>query len=115
MKDANGERPDFEDRWRKWSRAEPSIDEHQLRRNLLDRIPDPRLRVRPRVVFAAAAASLLAVLIGFEATRQPSSPVAVEEPAAVYETGDNVILVLREGGEPIYVVTGSAENAGGDR
>ena len=115
MKDANGERPDFEERWREWSRAEPSIDELQLRRNLLDRIPGPRPRVRLRVVFAAAAASLLAVLIGFEATRQPSTPpITVEVPSVVYETGDNVILVLREGGEPIYVLIEPGDRGEGE-
>ncbi len=116
MKDSNEIRPDFEESWREWSRTEPAIDERQLRRNLLDRIPGPQPRVRPRVVFAAAAASLLAVLISFESTRQRATPsVAVDIPAVVYETGGNVILVLREGNEPIYVLTEGSENSGGIR
>ena len=114
MRDPHDGRSDFEDEWRDWSQTEPTIDEIRLKRNLLDRIPAQRPHIRPRVVFAAAAASLLALLIGFETTRQPLPPVLVEEAEVVYETGENVILVLREGGEPIYVVTEGAENSGGN-
>jgi len=103
MNEKNDLTPDLEERWREWSQTEPAIDERQLRRNLLDRIPGPRLR--PRVVLAAAAASLIAVLIGFDVVRRPPTMMAVEEPAGVHETGGNVILVLRESGEPIYLAT----------
>lgn len=116
MRDPNELNPDFEEQWRKWSQAEPAINEQQLRRNLLDRIPAPQPQVRPRVVLVAAAASLLAVLICFEAVRQPGwTPTAFEEPAVVYETGNNVILVLREGGDPIYVLAEGPASPGGDR
>ena len=116
MRNPNDSKPDFEERWREWSQTEPAIDERQLRRNLLDRIPSARSQVRPRVVLAAAAASLLAVLISFEATRhRVVPPVALDQPVVVYDTGENVILVLREGGEPIYVLTGSPESPGGNR
>ena len=48
---------------------------------------------------------MLALLIGYESSRSPAPlPVAVA-PEMVYETGPNVILVLREGAEPIYVLT----------
>ena len=108
--------PEVEGRWREWSRTEPAIDENQLRRNLLTRIPDRRSQPRIRLVLVAAAASVLAVLIGFEATRVPPGPVAFEEQAVVHDPGDNVILVLREDGDPIYVAIGrSHETNGGDR
>ena len=110
MNDKNGFPPDLEDSWREWSRTEPAFDEKALKARLLDRIPKPQPRIRPRLVLAAAAASLVAVLIGFDAVRRPPVMVAVEEPSGVLETGDNVILVLREGGEPIYLVTDTGEN-----
>jgi hypothetical protein len=94
--------PELGRRWREWASTEPSIDERQLRRNLLSRIPDKRPGTRTRLVFVAAAASLLAVLIGLENTRQPRQPVDLNG-EIVHETGSNVILVLREGGEPIYI------------
>lgn len=116
MRDPNESIPDFEARWREWAETEPAFNEQQLRRNLLDRMPAARPHVRPRVVFVAAAASLLAVLISFEAMRQPVLPPnTLEQPAVVYEAGDNVILVLREGGEPIYVLTEGPESPGGSR
>ena len=82
----------------------PAIDERQLRQNLLERIPDRRPRARSRLVLVAAAASLLAVLIGLENIRQPRQPV-ISDSEIVHETGANVILMLHEGGEPIYVAT----------
>ena len=107
--------PELEERWREWSQLEPAIDDEQLRRNLLDRIPNRRPRQRARLALAAAAASLLAVLIGLESTRRPPSLPIVEGPTEiVHETGDNVILVLREGGDPIYLaVDRSQELKGG--
>jgi hypothetical protein len=102
--------PKLERQWRDWASTEPSIDERQLRRNLLARIPDRRPRTRSRLVLVAAAASLLAVLIGLENTRQPAQPV-VAGGEVVHEIGANVILVLREGGEPIYIATGTSNNS----
>jgi hypothetical protein len=96
--------PELERQWREWASTEPSIDEQQLKRNLLSRIPGKRPQTRSRLVLVAAAASLLAVFIGIETTRQHQPPAGTEE-ALVYETGPNVILVLREGGEPIYLAT----------
>ena len=95
--------PELEAQWRDWASTEPSIDERQLRRNLLARIPERRHRTRSRLVLVAAA-SLLAMLIGLENTRQPRPPV-ISDREIVHETGTNVILVLREGREPIYVAT----------
>jgi hypothetical protein len=100
----------LEDRWREWSRTEPAFDENALKARLLDRIPEPRPRIRPRLVLAAAAASLVGVLIGFDAVRRPPVMMTVEEPAEVHETGDNVILVLQEGAEPIYLATDRGES-----
>ena len=34
--------PELEEQWREWADTEPTIDERQLRRNLLARIPDRR-------------------------------------------------------------------------
>jgi hypothetical protein len=102
----------LESQWRDWASTEPTIDERQLKRNLLARIPDRKSRTRSRLVLVAAA-SLLAVLIGLENTRQPRQPmIAVSE--VVHETGANVILVLREGGEPIYIATEPPNNRVGE-
>jgi hypothetical protein len=94
----------LEEAWREWSTTEPDIDEIQLKHNLLAKIPDRMPRIRSRLVLVAAAASLLAVLIGLENSRQPRQPV-FSRAEIVHETGANVILVLREGREPIYVAT----------
>ena len=96
--------PELERQWREWALTEPAIDERQLKRNLLQRIPDRSFRTRSRLVLVAAAASILAVLIGIESFRNPRPP-AFPDDAVVHETGANVILVLREGGEPIYIAT----------
>ena len=105
--------PEIEERWREWSRTEPVIDERQLRRNLLNRIPDRRPRPRVRLVLVAAAASLLAVLIGLETTRVQPDPVVVEIQEVIHDPGENVILVLREGKNPIYVLTDPAPKGEG--
>ena len=105
--------PELETQWREWASTEPAIDERQLRRNLLARIPERRHRTRSRLVLLAAAASLLAVLIGLENTRQPRLPV-ISDSEIVHETGANVILVLREGGEPIYIATESPNSRVGE-
>jgi ferric-dicitrate binding protein FerR (iron transport regulator) len=105
--------PELEQQWREWAGIEPSLDEQQIKRNLLDRTPDRRSRPRRRLVLVAAAASLLAALIGFESIRRPQAPVASVEPAIVHETGEGVILILREGKEPIYVLTEPAPNGEG--
>jgi len=108
--------PEIEEQWRKWSQTEPAIDERQLRRNLLNRIPDRRPQRRLRLVLVAAAASLLAVLIGFEATRVPPGSGVFEDQMLVHDPGDNVILVLREGSDPIYVaIDRSHATNGGNR
>jgi hypothetical protein len=110
MNDRDDVTSNLEDRWREWSNAEPAFDERALKARLLDRIPRSRPQIRPRLVLAAAAASLVAVLIGFDAVRRPPDMMAVEEPAGVHETGANVILVLQEGGEPIYLATDRGES-----
>jgi len=108
--------PELEEQWREWSQLEPAIGEEQLRRNLLDRIPDRRPRPRGRLALAAVAASLLAVLIGVESTRRSPSPPIVEGPTeVVHETGNNVILVLREGADPLYVLTAPPVETGEKR
>jgi hypothetical protein len=48
---------------------------------------------------------MLALLIGYESSRQPVAPPPAAATETVYETGRNVIIVLREGAEPIYVLT----------
>jgi len=98
------ERHDFERQWKEWSETEPKLDERGLRRELLERLPEKRSNRTTRLVLVAAAASTLALLIGYESLRQPAPP-PVEASEMVYETGPNVILVLREGAEPIYIVT----------
>jgi ferric-dicitrate binding protein FerR (iron transport regulator) len=105
--------PELETRWRRWAESEPSIDEQQLRRNLLERIPDHRPRMRGRLLWVAAVASLLALVIGIESLRRPQ-PSFVSGEAVVHETGANVILVLREGSEPIYFATGTSTTRNGE-
>lgn len=107
------ENRDLEGQWREWSRSKSNIDERQLRRNLLDRIPEPRTSRATRLVLVAAAASLVALLIGYESSRPVLTPNP-ESHAVVYETGPNVILVLREGAEPIYVLTEPSDRDPGE-
>ena len=107
--------PELEERWREWAQLEPAIGEEQLRRNLLDRIPDRRPRSRARLALAAVAASLLALLIGVESTRRPPVQEIVDEAAVVHEAGKNVILILREDKNPIYVLTGPTAKSEGER
>jgi hypothetical protein len=97
-------RPEIESRWREWANSESAIDEVRLKRNLLQRIPDGRRRATGRLVLVAAAVSLLAVIIGVETGHEPRTTENVGR-AVIHETGPNVILVLREGAEPIYVAT----------
>ena len=108
------ERHGLEEQWREWSKKEPALDERQLKRNLLERIPGPRSKKSTRLVMVAAAASLVALLIGYEPTRQPVMPPVVDAPEIVHETGPNVILVLLENAEPIYVLTGPSDRNTGE-
>jgi hypothetical protein len=105
--------PELETQWREWADIEPAIDEQQLRRNLLARIPDRRPRPRARLALVAAAASLLALVIGIETTRRPQ-PQIISGEEVVHETGGNVILVLREGSEPIYLATEAPSTGNGE-
>ncbi len=99
------ERHDLDRRWRDWSRSEPKIDERRLKRELFERLPEKPSNRTTRLVLMAAAASMLALLIGYESSRRPVVQPAADVSEVVYETGSNVILVLREGAEPIYVLT----------
>lgn len=99
------ENHDLDRQWKEWSETEPELDERGLKRELLERLPGKRSNRTTRLVLVAAAASTLALLVGYESTRQPATPPPAEPPEMVYETGPNVILVLREGAEPIYVLT----------
>jgi len=115
-KNRNHLAPELEERWREWSRLKPVIDEEQLRRNLLDRIADRRPRPHALLALAAAAALLLAVLIGVETNRRsPSLPIVKGTTDVVHETGNNVILVLREGADPLYVLTAPPVETGDKR
>ncbi len=103
---------DFENEWRAWSTSEPSFDERRLKANLRQRLPERRSRRSSRLVLVAAAVSMLALLIGYESSRPPVAPSPAAAPEMVYETGPNVILVLREGAEPIYVLTEPSRSDG---
>jgi hypothetical protein len=105
--------PELERQWRQWASTEPTIDEQQLKRNLMERIAERRLGTRSRLVLLAAAASLLAVFIGLESTHRPR-PEVVATGTAVHETGANVILVVRESGEPIYIATETSKKPAGE-
>ena len=108
------EEHDLDQRWKEWSETEPGLDERQLKRELLERLPEKRSNRTTRLVLVAAAASMLALLIGYESTRQPGTPPPAKPHEIVYETGPNVILVLREGAEPIYVVTEPSNKDAGE-
>jgi hypothetical protein len=114
MKNQRGEKSDgFDHRLGEWSGTEPRIGDVQFRKALLDRLPDRRPRFPVPVALAVVAAFFLVVLLfEFEYTRQPVGPHFVEAPEVVYETGDNVILVLRDDGPPIYVVKDVLETGG---
>jgi hypothetical protein len=103
----------IEKQWIDWAASEPRIDEAQLRRNLRQGLPDRTPRRKTRLVLVAAAASLLAVIIGIGSSRRPTAPVAMDE-SVVHETGSNVILVVREGMEPIYIATERSNGGGGE-
>jgi len=96
---------EFDRHLREWSRTEPATGDAQIRGAILDRLPERRSRTRVPLALAAAAASVAALLIGLQSTRQPPTPHVFEVPEVVYEVGDNVILVLRDDGPPIYVLT----------
>jgi hypothetical protein len=102
--------PGIEDQWREWATIDPAFDEIQLKRALREKIPERRPRPGTRLVLVAAAASLLAMIIGIESIRRPPG-IEVMNEAVVHDTGANVILVLREGNEPIYIAT-ERSNAG---
>jgi hypothetical protein len=89
------------------------IDEREHRRNLLNRISEQRPRSRRNLFLLAAAASLLAVLVGIESNRNAGAPQPAQSIAVGHETNRGVILILREGKEPIYVLTESLENREG--
>ena len=105
--------PEIESRWREWADTEPVIEEQQLKRSLLQRIPDRPRRTTGRLVLVAAAASLVAAVIGIETTRRSPSNSSADG-AVVHETGANVILVLREGSEPIYLATDATIDQSGE-
>lgn len=96
---------------REWSGTEPAISEVELRRILRTRIEGHRRTPRLRVAVVAAAASAIAVFVALQSARHPPTPPAAS-PEVVYETGGNVILVLREDGPPIYVVKDVLETGG---
>lgn len=106
--------PEFEEQWREWSRTEPALDEVGLKRAVMERTRDRIPRRRVPLVLAAATAGLLAMLIGLDSSRRQSIPISSPEGGVVHETSDNVILVLREGGNPIYVVTDSTTDGEGE-
>lgn len=110
----NNQASDLERRLADWAQAEPAFDEAQLRRSLLGRMK-PRPRRRTPLVLVTAAVVVLVVLIGLESIRvHPARNGDSSE--VVYEPADNVILVLREGKSPIYVVTeGGMPGEGGER
>jgi hypothetical protein len=105
--------PELRGRWREWVDTEPTIDEREFRRQLLSRMPDRHPRPRARLLLVAAAASIVAVLIGFESLRGPSRSEVFERSPVVHELGANTILILREDGEPIQVVIDMPENESG--
>ena len=115
MNEPKGNRPsDLERSLADWAHALPAIDEAQLKKNLLKRMED-RPRRRAPLVLAAAAAAVLVVLIGLESVHMRPDRNG-ETSQVIYEPVENVILVLREGKRPIYVVTEAGmPGEGGER
>lgn len=104
----------FEQQWREWLNTDSALNEAQVRKGFLERISDRRFTQRSRVVLVAAAASVLAAFIGIRLARPPSGPDEIRQ-SMVHETGPNVVLVLREGKSPIYVLTDTTDDDGGKR
>lgn len=110
----NNQSSDLDRKLADWAQAEPAFDEAQLKKNLLGRMED-RPRRRARLVLAVAAVAVLAVFIGLESIRVRPAGYG-DNSEVVYEPADNVILVLREGKSPIYVVTEAGRpGEGGER
>jgi hypothetical protein len=106
---------DFEERWRRWSKAPPVLDEDQLRLSLASRATSRRrLALRPLVLTAAAASLLMAVVL-FDQSRPSPQQVPSTTAPVVHEANDDVILILREGKGPIYVLKEPTRNTGGER
>ena len=106
---------EVEEQWRDWSRSEPALDEVDLRRALMERTRDRLPRRRTPLLLAAAAAGLVAVLIGLDSNRRHDGPTDLSEGGMVHETSKNVILVLGEGRNPIYVVTDLTTDGEGEK
>jgi hypothetical protein len=96
---------ELEDPWRDWSHSEPSLDEEQLKRALASRISSSRSGVRAPLVVAAVAASVVLVLVGIDQGGRPQSQPPTVSAPPVHDPAGDVILILREGKAPIYVLT----------
>ena len=96
---------DLEQQLAEWAHSDPAVDEAELRRILRARLPERRRARRVRLVLAAAALSAALVVVGLEVAKKPRPEPELQDIRVIYDVPDNVILVLRDDGPPIYVLT----------
>jgi hypothetical protein len=96
---------EFERRLHEWAERDSAIDATELEKILRARLPERRSARRVRLALAAAAVSAALVVVGLEVARNPHSEPALQGTQEVFDVPANAILVLREDGPPIYVLT----------
>jgi hypothetical protein len=108
---------EFEDRWREWASAESRIDEERLRASLPMRLPSRRRRAT-RVILLAAAAGLVLAFVGLTTLHVSRGPVGgpfpQERSTIVHHLDDNVVLLIAEDSEPLYIVLADVPAEKGD-
>jgi ferric-dicitrate binding protein FerR (iron transport regulator) len=90
---------------RAWAESDPAIDAAELEKILRARLPERRCARRVRLALAAAAVSAALIVVGLEVARNPRPEPALQNIQEIYDVPDNAILVLRDNGPPIYVLT----------
>jgi hypothetical protein len=108
---------EFEDRWREWASTESGIDEDRVRAVLPMRLPSRRRRAT-RVLLLAAAAGLVLAFVGLTTlhlSRGPAGgPLPQERSTIVHHLDDNVVLLIAEDSEPLYIVLADVPAEKGD-
>jgi hypothetical protein len=90
------------------------LDERQIAETIRSRISERRRPVTRPLVLVAAAASVLVALVGVEWVRDRPVMEPVVSAPLVHHAPSGVILVVREGKTPMYVLTESVSERTGD-